>query len=77
MSYVFTRALQRSQTSASAIQSKPPNPIPLGPVLILFTHVRLDLPSGHFTSGLPINIPLDRATSKMQFTGLTINSCLK
>jgi hypothetical protein len=53
---VFTRALHRSLFWARSIQSIPSHPIYLRSILILFTHLRLGLPSGLFPSGIPTNI---------------------
>jgi hypothetical protein len=53
---VFTRALQWSLSWAKSIQSIPPHLISLISILILFTHLRLGLPSGLFPSSFPSNI---------------------
>jgi hypothetical protein len=52
---VITRALQWSLSWALSIQSTPSHPICLRSILILSTHLRLDLPSGLFPSGFPTN----------------------
>jgi hypothetical protein len=48
----FTKILHWSLSSARSIHSIPPYLIFLRSILILFTHLRLDLPSGLFPSGL-------------------------
>jgi hypothetical protein len=48
---VFTRALHWSLSWAMPIQSAPSHPISQRSILILFTHLRLGLPSGLFPSG--------------------------
>jgi hypothetical protein len=53
---VFTKALQWSLSWASSTQSTPSHPISLRSILILFTHLRLGLPSGLILSGFPTNI---------------------
>jgi hypothetical protein len=53
---VFTRALHWSLSWARSIQSTPSHPISIRPILILSTHLRLGLPSGHLPSGFPTNI---------------------
>jgi hypothetical protein len=50
---VFTRALHWSLSWARWIQSKPSHPISVRSILILSTHLRLDLISGLFPSGFP------------------------
>jgi hypothetical protein len=53
---MFTRALHWSLSWARSIQSTPSHPISLRYILILSTHLRLGLPSGHLSSGFPTNI---------------------
>jgi hypothetical protein len=53
---VFTRALHWSLSWARSIQSMPYHPISLRSILILSTHLRLDLPSDLYPSGFPTNI---------------------
>jgi hypothetical protein len=53
---VFTRALHWPLSWARSIQSIPSHPISLRAILILFTYLRLGLPSGLFPSGFPTNI---------------------
>ncbi|PNF42139.1 hypothetical protein B7P43_G10280 [Cryptotermes secundus] len=52
---MFTRALHWSLSSARSIQSIPSHPISLRSILLLFTHLRLGLPSGLFPSGIPMH----------------------
>jgi hypothetical protein len=47
---VFTRTLRWSLSWAISIQSTPVHPISLRSILILSTHLRLGLPSGHYHS---------------------------
>jgi len=49
----FTSARHPSLSWASSIQSMPPHPTSLRSILILFSHLRLGLPSGLFLSGFP------------------------
>jgi hypothetical protein len=56
---VFTRALHWYLSSAISIQFIPPHTISLRSILILFTHLRLGLPSGLFPSDFPTNILYD------------------
>jgi hypothetical protein len=53
---VFTRALHWSLPWARSIQSMPPHPISLRSILILFSHLRLGIPSGLFPSDFPTKI---------------------
>jgi hypothetical protein len=53
---VFTRALHWSLSWARSIQSIPSHPISLRSIIILFTYLRLVLPSGLFSSGFSTNI---------------------
>jgi hypothetical protein len=53
---VFTRALRCLLSWARSIQPIPPHPVSLRSILILFTHLRLGLPSGLFPSGFHTNI---------------------
>jgi len=50
---VFTSARHLSLSWASSIQSIPPHPTSWWSFLILFSHLRLGLPSGLFPSGFP------------------------
>ena len=49
----FTRACQLSLSWVSSIQSIPPHPTSWRSSLILFSHLHLGLPSGHFPSSFP------------------------
>ena len=49
----FTSFRHQSLSWASPIQSTCPQPTSWRSILILSTHLRLGLPSGHFPSGLP------------------------
>jgi hypothetical protein len=51
----FTRALHLFLSLARPIQSTSPHPTSPRSILILSTHLRLDLPSGPFPSGFPTN----------------------
>jgi hypothetical protein len=53
---VFKRALHLSLSWARSIQSITSHPISLRSILILFTHLRLGLPSGLLHSGFQTNI---------------------
>jgi hypothetical protein len=57
---MFTRALHSSLSWASSIQSTPSHPISLRSILILFTHLRLGLPSGLFPSPYNLCSTLDK-----------------
>jgi hypothetical protein len=60
---VFTRALHWSLPWARSIQSIPPYPISLRSILILSSHLRLNLPRGLFPPDFPTKILLPmRAT---------------
>ena len=52
-----TSARHLSLSWASSIQSIPPHPTSWRPVLMLFSHLRLGLPSGLFPSGFPTKTP--------------------
>jgi len=52
----FTNARQLSQSSASSIQSIPPHPTSWRSILILSSHLRLNLPTNLFPSGFPTQI---------------------
>jgi hypothetical protein len=54
---VFTRVLHWSFSSARSIQFTPPPSHSSQIILILSIHLRLELPTGLFLSGLPTNIP--------------------
>jgi hypothetical protein len=55
-SAVFKRPLHRSLSWVRSIQSIPPHPTSLRSILILFTYLRLGLPTDLFPSGFPTNI---------------------
>jgi hypothetical protein len=50
----FTRSRHLSLSWASSIQSMPPHPTSWRSILILSSHLRLDLPNGLFPSSFPI-----------------------
>jgi hypothetical protein len=52
----FTRVLYLSLSLTRPIQSTPPYPISPRSILILFTDLRLGLPSGLFLSGFPTSM---------------------
>jgi hypothetical protein len=53
---VFARALHWSLASSRSVQSIPSYPVSLRSILILFTHLRLGLPTGLFPSDFATNI---------------------
>jgi hypothetical protein len=53
---MFTKALNWISFLSQIDQSIPTHPINLTSILIMSTHLRLDLPSGLFLSGYPTNI---------------------
>jgi hypothetical protein len=54
----FTTARQLSISWASSIQSIPPHPTSWSSILILSSHLRLDLPCDFFPSGFPDQNPI-------------------
>jgi hypothetical protein len=73
---VFTRDLHWSLSWASSIQYIPSHTISLRTVLILFTDIRLGLPSGLFPSGFPANILYASLFSPFVLHALPISSSL-
>jgi hypothetical protein len=65
---VFTRARHLSLSWVKWIQSTFPNPISPRSILMLSSHLRLDLPSGLLPSGLPTKMFYAPFTSPMRAT---------
>jgi hypothetical protein len=65
---VFTRARHLSLSWAKRIQSTSPNPIYARSILMLFSHLRLGLPSGLLPSGLPTKMLYAPLTAHMRAT---------
>jgi hypothetical protein len=55
--YHIQKARQLTLSCASRIQFAPSIPISLRSILMLFSHLRLGLPSGLLPSGLPTKSP--------------------
>jgi hypothetical protein len=67
---VFTKPLQWTPAWTSRIQPKPPQPLPMWFILILFQYLRLGLSSSLFLWSYPINIKYPFFTSHVHATCL-------